>query len=90
MRSSRSHAHNSGAAGFDIKHAIEDSTVLKKHLFKEGPPAPSTAPTTVNCQLSTKRALTGALPLQLPTVNCQLPSVNCQLSTVNCQLSPAF
>ncbi|WP_293149895.1 MULTISPECIES: hypothetical protein [unclassified Microcoleus] len=27
---------------------------------------------TVNCQLSTKRAGTGALPLQLSTVNCQL------------------
>ncbi|TAG41875.1 MAG: hypothetical protein EAZ33_16335 [Oscillatoriales cyanobacterium] len=39
--------------------------------------------TTVNCQLSTKRAGTGALPLQLSTVNCQLSTVNCQL----CQLS---
>ncbi|WP_293340573.1 hypothetical protein [Microcoleus sp. CAWBG58] len=33
----------------------------------------------VNCQLSTKRAGTGAPPLQ--TVNCQLSTVNCQLST---------
>ncbi|TAE66234.1 MAG: hypothetical protein EAZ86_21370 [Oscillatoriales cyanobacterium] len=44
---------------------------------------------TVNCQLSTKRALTGHCPYncQLSTVNCQLSTVNCQLSTVNCQLS---
>ncbi|MCC3441956.1 MAG: hypothetical protein JGK01_09135 [Microcoleus sp. PH2017_03_ELD_O_A] len=45
---------------------------------------------TVNCQLSTKRALTGHCPYncQLSTVNCQLSTVNCQLSTVNCQLYP--
>ncbi|MCC3508054.1 MAG: hypothetical protein JGK29_02605 [Microcoleus sp. PH2017_17_BER_D_A] len=37
---------------------------------------------TVNCQLSIKRAGTGASPL--PQIDCQLSTVNCQLSTVNC------
>ncbi|WP_293144113.1 MULTISPECIES: hypothetical protein [unclassified Microcoleus] len=35
----------------------------------------------INCQLSTERAGTGALPLQLSTVNRQPSTANCQQST---------
>ncbi|MGL5066186.1 MAG: hypothetical protein ACRC62_39960, partial [Microcoleus sp.] len=42
---------------------------------------------TIKCQLSTKMAIAGHRPYQLPAINYQLSTINYQLSTINYQLS---